>query len=553
MAARRPRSLIEAEAMRLFVDRANDARGEEVVTRADQEHVRAIVRLLGANKPAILLAASRADRESPREILAALRALDGMGAPDEDARSALRAGEASRLSGRLASAGKLLHRALDAARAPADLFAEAEALRLLGAVARAEGRLEASLADRGRALVLHERLGDRAHVAVALGDVGTSLAALGRLREAREMHERAIAIHRELGRTREEGVEWSYLGVALHRAGRFFDAMRAHERALEIHRAVRHRRGEAADRMHLGYVHHEVGRLDEARAHYEAALVGLRAAGDRALVGVATSYFAALEIEARRPEAAGPLLREAQAMHRAARSRRHEGITLVHLAQHHAVLGEQAASREAAARALARTGDGAALEIEHRVFARALAGASGAAEEASPIEDEVTARAVSLLRIAARVATGEVSAAEARRAALEARGASAVPKGSRVRFAIGVLEDAVAGAEPAFVVAADGTRFVDARGRTVDLSRRTPLVRIFRHLIERRLLAPGEPSASDVIVRAGWPGERILHDAAQIRVRNALAQLRKSGLSATLVTRGGGWLLDPAVRIVTSL
>ncbi|MFO0669768.1 MAG: tetratricopeptide repeat protein [Polyangiaceae bacterium] len=540
----------EAAAVRLFLARAEDARGERIPAR-DRASALAIVRLLGSNKPAILLAAARADRETPGEILAALRVLAGMGAPDDDARRALVAGEASRVAGRLGEATRHLRRAKDASLAPADVFAEAEALRLLGAVARAQGRHAESLRDRERALALHERLGDRAHVAVALGDVGTSLAALGRLREARVVHERAIAIHRELGRTREEGIEWSYLGVALHRAGRFWDAMRAHERALEIHRAVRNRRGEAADRMHLGYVGHEVGRFDESRGHYEAALAGFRAVGDRALAGVALSYWGALEVEARRPEAAGPLLREAQAAHRAVASRRHEAVTLVHLAQHHAVLGERVAAREAAVRALSRAKDGEALEVEHRAFALALAGRFRGAER--PLEDEVTARAVTLLALAARVSRGAAPVAEARRAALEARGAGGIPFGSRVRFALGLLEESLASSQPALALAADGTCFVDARGRRVDLSRRAPLTRIFRHLIERRLVSPGEPSSSDVLVRAGWPGEKILHDAAQIRVRNALAQLRKLGLHPVLVTRGGGWLLDPAVRIATSL
>jgi tetratricopeptide (TPR) repeat protein len=542
------RALDEDDAMRWFSARAADARGEEVVTPSDDATIRAIVTLLGRNKVAILLAAARAERETPNEILESLHALEGLSLPEAPTRRALATGESVRREGRLEEAERHLQRV--AKRPQGDLFAEAEALRLLGAVYRAEGRLAEALATRERALGLHEKLGGRAQVAVAWGDVGTSLASLGRLHEARTFHERAIAAHRDLGREREEGVEWSYLGVALHRAGRFGDAKRAHERALEIHARSNHPRGEGADRMHLGYVLHELGRLVEGRESYAQALRIFRRVKDRSLEGVTLSYLGALEVEAKRPEEAGAMLEQALAIHREVKSKRHEAVTRLHLAQHHRSLGEAKRAREAAKRAVAVAPD--AVELEHRAWALALAGDLDEAI-ALELEDEVTRDAIALLGLADRVRAHEASVDRARSSALEARGLEAVPSGSRRRLALAELEAALHRELPALVIAADGSRFVAPKGKLVELGRRTPLIRVLRHLLERRLAAPGEPSAAEALLAAGWPGERVLYEPGQVRVRNVLAQLRKLGLRSTIVTRGGGYLLDPAFPVRTSL
>jgi hypothetical protein len=84
---------------------------------------------------------------------------------------------------------------------------------------------------------------------------------------------------------------------------------------------------------------------------------------------------------------------------------------------------------------------------------------------------------------------------------------------------------------------------------TVDLSRRAPLRGILALLARRRREAPGEAVAVDDLVRAGWPGEKILAEAAQNRFHVALTTLRKLGLRDVLVTADGGYLLDPAVPL----
>jgi tetratricopeptide (TPR) repeat protein len=384
--------------------------------------------------------------------------------------------------------------------------------------------------------------------------VGTSLSSLGRLRDARAFHERALAVHRELGRRWDEAVEWSYLGVALHRAGRFADARRAHERAIDIHVEVKNARGEAADHMHLGYVLHQLGDFDRAGAELDVATRAFRRLGERSLEGVAMSYAGALAVEARRPEDAGPLLQQALVVHREVGSPRHEAVTRIHLAEHHAALGERKTSRAEAKRALSIGPKEPTLEVEHHAWALALAGSvERAVATAHALDDEVTGRAIMLLGLAARVERGAEGPERGRAAAIEARGVERVPLGSRVRFALAALEQSLRARLPALRVAVDGSRFEGEGGRRIELGRRAPLVNVLRHLVERRLTAPGLASPVTELLAAGWPGERVLFAPGQIRVRNAVAQLRKLGLRTAIVNGGGGWLLDPAMRVETTL
>jgi Tetratricopeptide repeat len=264
------------------------------------------------------------------------------------------------------------------------------------------------------------------------------------------------------------------------------------------------------------------------------------------------SYAGALAVEAGRPEEAGALLEQALVIHREVGSPRHEAVTRIHLAEHHAALDEPRAARAEAKRALRRTTLATTLEVEHRAWALALSGRTDEAA-ATPLEDQVTALALRLLRIASRVESGDDSPEEGRAVALQTRGVERVSLGSRVRFALAVLERTLRQELPPLAIAADGSRFLDPRGHVVELGRRAPLVNVLRHLVERRIVAPGAPSSASELLVAGWPGERVLHGPGQIRVRNAIAQLRKLGLRTAIVNGGGGWLLDSTAALETTL
>ena len=85
----------------------------------------------------------------------------------------------------------------------------------------------------------------------------------------------------------------------------------------------------------------------------------------------------------------------------------------------------------------------------------------------------------------------------------------------------------------------------------VDLGRRGAPRRILQTLVAEH---GGRGRALDVaaLAEAGWPGERILVEAAATRVRVAIATLRKLGLRDVLLTRDEGYLIDPGVAIQVS-
>ena len=56
---------------------------------------------------------------------------------------------------------------------------------------------------------------------------------------------------------------------------------------------------------------------------------------------------------------------------------------------------------------------------------------------------------------------------------------------------------------------------------------------------------PGEPVLPEVLLDAGWPGERMRADAATKRLHTAIWTLRTMGLEGLLLTQGEGYLLDP--------
>jgi hypothetical protein len=67
--------------------------------------------------------------------------------------------------------------------------------------------------------------------------------------------------------------------------------------------------------------------------------------------------------------------------------------------------------------------------------------------------------------------------------------------------------------------------------------------------VRQREASPGTPLDVAALVQAGWPGERVLHDAGTSRVYTAIAQLRREGLRDILLRRDDGYLLDPTVAV----
>ncbi|MDI1436904.1 AAA family ATPase [Polyangium sorediatum] len=103
--------------------------------------------------------------------------------------------------------------------------------------------------------------------------------------------------------------------------------------------------------------------------------------------------------------------------------------------------------------------------------------------------------------------------------------------------------------EPALELDSNGRWFRLGKGEKVSLHRRHVLAAILARLSERHAAVPGDPLPVAELVEAGWPGERILPGAAANRLHNAVAVLRGLGLRGALITRDGGYLLDPALVV----
>jgi hypothetical protein len=85
--------------------------------------------------------------------------------------------------------------------------------------------------------------------------------------------------------------------------------------------------------------------------------------------------------------------------------------------------------------------------------------------------------------------------------------------------------------------------------RSVDLSRRRPLWLVLSALADARLEKSGEAVGRDVLLEAGWQGERMHPEAALNRLYVAIATLRKLGLRDALLNRDDGYLIDPQCEL----
>ena len=97
-------------------------------------------------------------------------------------------------------------------------------------------------------------------------------------------------------------------------------------------------------------------------------------------------------------------------------------------------------------------------------------------------------------------------------------------------------------------MADDGTWFSIGADR-VDLSRRCSVRRILAALIQERQAGANRTLDVHELFELGWPGERIPYESQVRRVYTAIWTLRRLGLDALLLTREGGYLLDPKQSI----
>lgn len=537
-------------------------------------------------------------REFAAEKLAAL----GERAPAEERHAAhyLAAGEAAALeidrSGAIDALNRLADDAenllavatgsLDPARiSRGSVERAARALSAVDPVLSTRGPFGAHLDLLDRALAAGERLGMD-----PLLEAGT-LAARGRARRLRGLGdagladlEQARARARDLGATRLEAGILVDLGV-LHHDRRAMDRATTHYgEALALHRAIGDLRAEARVLGNLGALHHDERRFDEALRHYEEALAIAGSIGDLRLLGIISTNAGVFEQERGAPAHARRRFERAVGALDEFGDVRLLAITLGNLGMlHHEEgrLDDARACDERAVALLQEVGDrnsealargrlGAVLASLDRLddAARAL---DRSERSLAHLGDELRLELVRLawgfLEVArARLARREKRAsaaaehlaeARARVARVRAGDPSLADRSDDIRLSLRILERTLAAmGEAGAPAASDLLLSPEARwcrppgsGTWHDLRERIAVRRILVKLVEHQREAPGRGLSLGELQEIGWPGERILPEAASNRIYVTMNQLRKLGLKEWLTRGEGGYLLDPALPV----
>ena len=484
----------------------------------------------------------------------------------------------------------------------ADPRLSARALHARGVLLLSRGDVRGGSRDLVQALAVARTLGDAALEARATSALGGALATRGDRASAREHLQRAADAFQRLGDAGSAATATASLADLAHREGRAAEAEALAERALSIHSAQKDLLGEANDRVLLGRFAADRGDLRAARAHLGRSVVLARESESRKVEALANGWLGLVAQldhhrdsstdQASRSPTEGPLDRAARAptegpLDRAARATAEgasnsearglfEGaasaLGAMGLVPAEALftgllgvaLREQGASAEAFARLGAATeriangGDDAHLALFLVHLASLDADIGRAAEAAATL-----ARAEKLLERAAEPAILAIAALvrariePSREAEALAAARAIAPFSAYVRVAIACLDIASTSVAPpppppddALLVGPAGLWFRVPHGEKVLLDRRRQLAKMLDRLAEERASRPGSALGWEALLGAGWPGERVLPEAAAHRVRVAVSTLRKLGLRDMLRTTEDGYLLVPDIPAI---
>ena len=439
---------------------------------------------------------------------------------------------------------ELLDRALDAARATsADPLLEARTLAARGVARYRRGLDAAGLDDLTRSRERAAALGAVAVEAGILTELGVLHQRHREMDRVRDCYEQALSLHRRSGNRRAEGRVLGNLGALHHDERRFDEAMPFYEAALSIAAAVGDLRAEGNCCNNVGLIEQERGASAAARRSYERGLSILEEVGDLRLLAITLGNLALLHHEEGRLEEARTGYDRASTLLREVGDRRSEALAQGRLG---AVLASMDRADEARAaltrgeRLLVHQGD--ALSDELLSVARGFL-------------DLALARGA---RVAGRPKEAAEQLAEARRRIARARAGapSLADRSDDIRLCLRILErglsamDGDAGPSGSELLLAPEARWCRPPGGAwQDLRDRHAVRRLLLRLVERRREAPGRGVSLSDLQEAGWPGERILPQAASNRIYVAVNQLRKLGLKDWLRRSGEGYFLEPALLV----
>ncbi|WP_437809591.1 ATP-binding protein [Sorangium sp. So ce1078] len=441
---------------------------------------------------------------------------------------------------------ELLDRALAAAEAlAADPRVVARALAARGRARRLRGQTDAALDDLERARAQAAALGAEALLSGILADLGVLHHGRREMERARDHYEQAIALHRALGDRRAEGRALGNLGALHHDERREGEAAAYYERAIAIAAEIGDGRQEGIFSTNAGLLEQERGAPAQARRRYERAVAILGEVGDLRLLAITLGNLGALHHEEGRPADARACHGRAVALLREVGDRRSEAIALCRLGAALAsveAVEEARRALEPAERLLAQLGDEPDVELA-RVASGFVDLALAQAARRAGRGDEAGAHADAARRRIARAREGSPSSAS---------------RSDDVRLLLRILERSLAalGLPEARaegereLLLTEGARFVRPPGSGWhDLRERHAARRLLLALAEQQRCAPGRGLSLVALKEAGWPGERILTEAAANRIYVAMNQLRKLGMKPWLRRDAEGYWLDPALPV----
>lgn len=103
--------------------------------------------------------------------------------------------------------------------------------------------------------------------------------------------------------------------------------------------------------------------------------------------------------------------------------------------------------------------------------------------------------------------------------------------------------------EPTLVVGTDTRWVTTPTGKSLDLRRRAACRRIVDHLCALSERGEAAPVDTETLIAIGWPGEKIMEDAAKNRLYVTLSRLRALGFDEVLEHIDGGYRILTAVRV----
>lgn len=485
--------------------------------------------------------------------------------------------------GPLAMLGALADRTRAAAKASGlgdAVVAELDLLR--GRVLHGRGRYDDAIAAHTAALEKARATGERALEALAFGDLTNSISRQNRRLDSHELYRESAALYRSLGDARNEGIALRRASVYLRELGRLEDAHGAASRAVVLLERAGDPAWEALAQAELAYIALEAGRLDVARRHAERASVSALVSGNWFHRSLVQGMLGLVNLAEGNLETAIETIDGAVKGHElGVGAYRYEGQARGYAAIAQLEAGDIDGAVTKLERALKLFDD--ASEARYRVPFQAFLGvaraASGdveggrfelasAAEVASPNDHRrhVLPLLGAVLDVLASRRDGTLAADDrAKRAVREAignarneatQGIAAFDLRLALRFARAVLGPL--GIVPAETEASSGRGLVLDKhadwfalptGERVSLGRRLSPKLLLLELARHRETSPGVPVASDRLIEAGWPNERIRASAAKNRLAVALTMLRKLGLREHIVADVRGYFLDPATEV----